>query len=184
MIRNEDPEMPNIVNQSLFEELTKDFRDAGSCLVLEFEKLTVQQDGVLRQKLRDLGVEYRVVKNRLATRAIKQTLDLDMTATFVGKCGVVFAPEEHAISAAKAVREAMKPMKAAPVRVIGGIIEGEAIVGPSAATIADMPDRHTVNGMLATALIGPARMLATVVQAVPAGLARCIQAKIDKEQDA
>jgi large subunit ribosomal protein L10 len=176
--------MPNIVNESLFEQLQRDFREAGSCLVLEFDKLTVQQDGDLRSKLRELGVDYRVVKNRLASLAIKETLNLDMEATFVGKCGVVFAPEEKAISAAKAVREAMKVHKKdIPVRVIGGIIEGEAIVGPLAATIADMPDRQTVNGMLATALIGPARMLATVLQAVPAGLARCIQAKIDKEQD-
>ena len=175
--------MPNIVNEILFEELQRDFRESGSCLVLEFDKLTVQQDGDLRSKLREVGVEYRVVKNRLATLALKRVFDIDLSKTLVGKCGVVFAPEEKAISAAKIVREAMKVHKKdVPVRVIGGIIEGEAIVGSMAANIADMPDRNTVNGMLASALIGPARMLATVLQAVPAGLARCIQAKIDKAQ--
>ena len=175
--------MPNIVNDILFAELERDFKEAGSCLVLEVDKLTVQQDGDLRNKLREAGVSYRVVKNRLAMQAAKQVLNVDLTSTLKGKCGVVFAPEEGAISAAKLVREAMKPLKKnATVRVIGGIIEGEAIVGDAAATIADMPDRDTVRAQLAMAIAGPARALATVVQGLNSGLARCVQAKLDKEQ--
>ncbi len=45
-----------------------------------------------------------------------------------------------------------------------------------------MPDRNTVNTQIVTAISGPARSLATVVNAVSEGLARCIQAKIDKAE--
>lgn len=173
--------MPNIVNEMLYSELEQDFRDMGSCIVLSFDKLTVAQDEGLRKELRDAGVHYKVVKNRLATRALQSVASLDLTEAFQGKCGVVVAPEEKAISAAKIVREVMKThRKAPPVRVTGGVIEGEAIVGAQAEFIADMPDRPTVNTQIATAISGPARSLATVVNAVGAGLARCIQAKIDK----
>ncbi|HLU30081.1 MAG TPA: 50S ribosomal protein L10 [Glycomyces sp.] len=176
--------MPNIVNEMLYEELEREFRAAGSCLVLAFDKLTVKQDEALRNELRSHGVRYRVVKNRLALRAAKAAYDVEMGPAFKGKCGVVFAPEEKAISAARIVRDAMKAHRRGepPVRVVGAIIEGEAITGAAAVTVADMPDRNTVNAQLATALSGPARQLATVLAAVPAGLARCIQAKIDKEQ--
>ena len=67
-----------------------------------------------------------------------------------------------------------------PVVVTGGIIEGEALTGAAAAGIADMPDRDTVNAQLATAISGPARSLASIIQAVAGGMARCIQAKIDQ----
>ena len=173
--------MPNIVNNILYRELENDLRNSGSCLFLSFDKLTVEQDGNLRTKLREAGVDYRVVKNRLASKGMSDVLDVDVSTALVGKCGVVFAPEEKAISAAKLVREAMKTHKAnAPVRVVGGIIEGEAILGDHAANIADMPDRTTVNTQLVTALSGPARMVATVLNAVQSGLARCIQQKIEQ----
>ena len=149
--------MPNIVNEILYEELAQSFRDSGSCLVLSFDKLTVAQDGDLRSKLREAGVSYRVVKNRLANRVLKDVMDLDLNESLIGKCGVVFAPEEKAISAAKVVREAMRPLKKeAPVRVVAGIVEGESITGAAADTIADMPDRNTVNAQLAGVIAGPA----------------------------
>ncbi|MBK8976442.1 MAG: 50S ribosomal protein L10 [Planctomycetes bacterium] len=175
--------MPNLVNQILYEELENDLKNSGSFLFLGFDKLTVQQDGSLRNKLREAGVTYRVVKNRLAAKALKDVLHIDIGKTLTGKCGMVSAPEARAIEAAKVIREAMRLIrKDVPVRVLGGVVEGEAIVGAAAETIADMPDRNTVNAQVASALIGPARMLASVLAAVPASIARAIQAKIDKEQ--
>ena len=174
--------MPNIVNDMIYQELEQDFRSMGSCIVLQFDRLTVAQDEGLRQQLRAAGVQYKVVKNRLAMRALRAAVEVDLSAAFKGKCGVVFAPDEQAISAAKVVREAMKVHKKdPPVRVVGGVIEGEGITGAMAEAIADMPDRTTVNTQIVTAISGPARGLATVVNALAAGLARCIQAKIDKE---
>ena len=175
--------MPNIVNEMLYQELERDLRDNGSFLFLRFDALTVSQDQSLRTKLRDAGVGYKVVKNRLATQAMKDFLGVDVGRTLAGKCGIVFAPEEKAISAAKLVREEMKPHKdEAPVEVLGGVIEGEAILGPMAATIADMPDRNTVNQMIATAINAPASKLARALAAVQGGLARCIQQKIDGDE--
>jgi ribosomal protein L10 len=174
--------MPNIVNEILFRELEQDFRQMGSCIVLQFDKMTVAQDESLRKELRAAGVDYKVVKNRLATRALQHVADVDLGPAFRGKCGVVFAKEEKAISAARIVRDAMKVhRKDPPVKVVGGVIEGEAIFGAQAEFIADMPDRTTVNTQLVTALSGPARGLATVVNALAAGLARCIQARIDQQ---
>ena len=177
--------MPNIVNDMIYQELEQDFRDMGSCIVLQFDGLTVADDEKLRKQLREAGVSYKVVKNRLANRALKSAASIDLSMAFQGKCGVVFAPEEKAISAARLVRDAMRSRKkkGAPVRVAGGVIEGEGITGAMAESIADMPDRPTVNTQIVTAISGPARGLATVVNAVAAGLARCIQAKIDKASD-
>lgn len=173
--------MPSMVNELLHRELEQDFQSAGSCLVLSFDKLTVAEVSDLRGKFREAGVSYKVVKNRLAALAAQKVANVDISDAFKGKCGVVFAPDEDAISAAKIVREAMKAKKKDPPLVVtGGIIEGEAITGAAASSIADMPDRHTVRGMLASTIIAPARSLATALNGVGGGMARCIQAKIDK----
>jgi large subunit ribosomal protein L10 len=172
--------MPNIVNEMLFDELQAGFREAGSCLVVSFDGLTVAQASELRNRFRAAGLDYRVVKNRLATRAAREVTRLDLSAAFRGKCGVIFAPTEGAIAAAKLIREVMKKEKQPQMVVTGAVIEGEAITGTAAATVADMPDRATVNTQIVTAISGPARSLAMVVQALAAGVARCMQAKIDK----
>ena len=171
--------MPSIVNEILFNELKSDFEEAGSCLVVSFDTLTVAQDEELRGKFREAGVTYRVVKNRLVQKVLSN-MDLDLSGSFTGKCGVVFAPEEKAIGAAKLVQDWSKKIKPAPLKITGGIIEGTAIGVDDAGTIADMPDRNTVNAQLAGALIGPARKMAGALAAVGGGLARCLQARIDK----
>lgn len=174
--------MPNLVNEILLDDFKERFKDMGSCVVVSFDKLTVEQANNLRNQFRDAGLGYFVVKNRLACRAL-ESMGYQMAEAFEGKCGVAFGADEAAISAAKLVREFVKPFrKSPPLRVTGGIIEGEAIVGPAASTIADMPDKQTVRTQLATALVAPARGLAACLAAAgPAGLARVVQARIDKE---
>ena len=172
--------MPNLVNKIMLDELKSDFDGMGSCVVLSFDQLDVALDQEIRTKLRESGLTYRVVKNRLAIRAFKD-MDLDMREAFAGKCGVVVAPEENAIGAAKLVREALTKRRPPPLVVTGGVIEGQAIVGPAAAAIADMPDRQTVRAQLAGAISGPARGLAMAVSGLGAGLARVIQARIDQQ---
>ena len=172
--------MPNLVNKIMLEELKADFEVMGSCVVLSFDQLDVARDQEIRTALRETGLRYRVIKNRLAVKAFKE-MDLDMREAFTGKCGVIVAPEEKAIGAAKLVQETIRKRRPAPMVVTGGVIEGQAIVGPDAAGIADMPDRQTLRGQLASAVMGSARGLAVAFSGVAAGLTRAIQARIDKD---
>ena len=175
--------MPNLVNEILLNDLQRDFRRMGSCLLVGFDKLQPHQDIEIRGKLRAAGVRYRVVRNRLAQRAFAE-LKLDLKAAFKGKCGVAIAEKEGAIQAAKALRDYIKKQKQSPIQIIGGVVEGTPYLGADAESIANLPDRQTVNTWLASAIAGPARSVATIVQAVAGGLARCIQARCDKAGDA
>ncbi|MBL8750517.1 MAG: 50S ribosomal protein L10 [Planctomycetes bacterium] len=171
--------MPNLVNQILLADLQREFQQMGSCVVVEFGKLLPKQDIEIRAKLREAGVRYRVVRSRLAEKAF-EGLRLDMGKALTGRCGVAIAQKEGAIHAAKILRDWIKKTKDAPLEIKGGVVEGAAYVGAASSSIADLPDRHTVNTQIVTAISGPARSLATLVSAVAGGLARCIQAKVDK----
>ena len=84
--------MPSQLNEILLEHYQDRFSDMGSCLVVSFDKLTVEQAVGLRSKFREAGIDYQVVKNRLAVRAFEH-LEMDMHEAFEGKCGVVVSPE-------------------------------------------------------------------------------------------
>lgn len=170
--------MPNLVNKILLADLQREFASMGSCVVVEFGKLQPQQDIELRGKLRAAGVRYRVVRSRLASRAFAD-MKLDLSSSLTGRCGIAIAQKEGAIQAAKILREWIKKTKDAPLTIKGGVVEGAAYVGAAAGSIADLPDRNTVNTQIVSAMSGPARSLASLVSAVAGGLARCIQAKVD-----
>lgn len=178
--------MPNIVNKILISEIDKDLENMGSCIVLEFDHLTVGLTQDIRNQFREAGLKYTVVKNRLAIRAFADR-GLDMKDAFQGKCGIVIADEEKAIAAAKLVEEFANQarrelkLKKPPLVVTGGVIEGESITGPAAANIHSMPDKNTVRSMILCAIQGPARGLAACIQGVPEGLARVTQAHSEKE---
>ena len=104
-----------------------------------------------------------------------------MSTAMKGRCGIAVAEQEGAIAAAKVLRDWIKKQKDSPIAIKGGVIEGSTFVGAAAAEIAELPDRHTINTMIVSTISGPARGLAGVVNAVASGLARCIQAKVDKE---
>jgi len=164
--------MPNIVVRHAFAEYGKDIEGMGSCVVISFDKLTVAQVSDLRNQFRDQGISMRVVRNRIAKKALKEAgYEVESLS---GKCGIAFAPEEKAITAAKLVRDFAKAHKETTLEVLGGIVEGEVIPTAAAATIADMPDKDTVRAQIAIAISAPARGLATVLSGLHSGLARCL----------
>ncbi|MBL9079821.1 MAG: 50S ribosomal protein L10 [Planctomycetes bacterium] len=175
--------MPNLVNEILLADLRREFQNMGSCVVVEFGKLLPQQDIEIRGQLRAAGVRYRVVRSRLAKKAFGD-MKLDLTGALKGRCGVAIAKQEGAIQAAKILRDWIKKTKDAPLVIKGGVVEGTAYVGAAAASIAELPDRNTVNTQIVTAISGPARSIATLFNAVAGGLARCIQARVDKAGEA
>jgi large subunit ribosomal protein L10 len=171
--------MPSLVNQILLSELQRDFQEMGSCVVVDVGAVSPEQDIEIRGHLRETGVSYRVVRNRLAKRAFAE-LGLDMGEAMKGRCGIALAEKEGAIAAAKVLRDWIKKQPESPIAIKGGVVEGATFVGQAASQLANLPDRDTVNTQMVVAISGPARGLAGVVNAVAGGLARCIQAKVDQ----
>jgi len=176
--------MPSLINELQVAELASQVQSMGSCLLVSFAKMTVAQAEDIRREFRKAGFKYRVVKNRLAQVAFRAQ-DFDI-GSLDGMCGVVFAPQERAIEAAKLVREHYKKLKVKepPLTVVGAVIEGEVIAGPRAKAVADMADRKTVQAQLASVLAGPGRGLAVALSGLAGGLTRCLNAQAEKPSQA
>ena len=68
--------MPNekVLNQKkqMVAELVEKFKNAASGIIVDYRGLSVADDTDLRKKLREAGVEYKVIKNTLCKFAIKE----------------------------------------------------------------------------------------------------------------
>jgi len=175
--------MPNLVNESILSDLQRQFQAMGSCVVIEHGSVKPQQDIEIRKALRQAGVTYRLVRTRLAKKAL-ESMKLDLGPAMAGRCAFAIAEKEGAIKAAKILREWIQKTKDAPIAIRGGVVEGTPYSGPMADAIADLPDRNTVNTQIVSAISGPARSIASILNAVAGGLARCIQARVDKGGEA
>lgn len=171
--------MPNLVNRMVVSELTEDLKDADGMVIVSFGGLDVQGTETLRGSLAEAGVSFRMVRNRLARRVLADRGFEFPDDALRGNTAIAWGSAEEAIGAAK-VLTSKEAKKAGKVMIQGGVFEGRVLDAGSAAALADIPDRETLCAQLLGVIHGPARALATVVNAVPSGLARVIQAHADE----
>lgn len=84
---------------------------AASIVVVDSRGLTVDQDTVLRRNLRESGVEFKVIKNSILSRAAEKAGLEDLKKLFVGPSAVAFSNED-VIAPAKVISEFAKGAEA------------------------------------------------------------------------
>lgn len=160
--------------------------DGGGLLMIDPGNLTVAASEAFRTDLRDQagGARLRIIHNRTARVALrglfsneKQDLE-ELDALLRGPSAVVYGGQGP-IAIAKVVRDWRKKNKRMVLK--GAFADGEFMDSADAEALADMPDLTQLKAMLLGAVMGSARGIAVSLTGVYGGLARCLQAKIDKE---
>jgi large subunit ribosomal protein L10 len=175
--------MPNLVNEIIVRRLSDEFARAEGIVVVGLNGLTVQETEGLRDALAEGGVRLRMVRNRLARLALEKRGLAVGSELFAGNVACAWGSSEDAIRVAKVVAKAVRtgdPKKKGKLAFRGGLFEGNLLDARSAAALAELPGKEELRAQLLGLLSGPARSLATLVQAPGASLARALQARIDK----
>jgi large subunit ribosomal protein L10 len=171
--------MPNLVNRLVVQEFTREFKDAEGMLVVSFGGLTVKESEGLRIKMAEKGVKLRMIRNALAQRVLKERgIDFG-DQTLLGNTAIAYGKAEAAIHAAK-VLTSPDVKKAGKVQVRAGVLDGKVLGAKDAISLADVPDRNTLNAKLLGCLSGPSRSLVSVLNATPGGFVRVLNARADK----
>ena len=170
--------MPNLVKEMMVRDMIADFRETPGMLVVSFGGLEVSESEEMRGKVAEKGARLRVVRNNLARLALKEHgIEFD-EESYAGNTAIAWGEVEAVIGAAKVFTEP-EVKKTKKVKFKAGILDGQVLDSGGAAAVADLPDRDTLNAQLLGVLSGPARGLATVLNALPAATARVIQARAD-----
>ena len=132
--------------------------EAKAFYLTDFTGLNVQKMTALRAKMRAEGVEYLVVKNTLALRALEGLDVPDIAEFFTGPTGLVIGRED-AVTAAKVLKDFAKENDDRPAVKVG-VVERQSVGPEEVGRLADLPPREVLLAQLAGAMQAP---LATLV---------------------
>jgi large subunit ribosomal protein L10 len=122
--------------EQLVAELKDKIKGADALYYTDFTGLNVKSMTELRRSFRKAGVEYVVIKNTLALKAVNESGLV--SSRLKGPTGVVIAKD--AITAAKLLTEFAKKNEERP-SVKGGLYEGASIDSATVKKLASMPTR-------------------------------------------
>ena len=156
--------------EALVSELKTKMSGAKALYYTDFTGLNVKQMTDLRRRFRKGGVEYVVIKNSLALRAVNQS---GLTGTKLkGPTGIVIGKDP--VTAAKVLTDFRKEHEKPEVK--GGLLDGKAIDKAQIAKLATMPSREQLLANLGAALQSPLAGFAGALNGVLSTFAGALEA--------
>ena len=151
-----------------FEALKKVIEENPNLFVSSYEKLTVKQDNLLRQTVRDAGGEYQVVKNNVAAKASEGTAAESLLSDLKGMTSVAFTAKDP-VALAKALQKYAKDNAAFTFKA--GLVEGRVIDIRAIGDLAAMPPKEEIYAKLLFLVNATATRLVTSINGVGRNLA-------------
>lgn len=155
------------------EALTTSLQSSTSAMVVSFNNLTVAKDMEFRNRLREAGAKYQVVKNTLARIAVKGTDFEQATESFKGVTAIAWTDGDPVILS-KAISKFMKD-NADHYTFKSGVVDGKLVDLAQLTTIASLPSKEELISKLLFVINAQAQRLVTVINAVPRDLAIVIK---------
>jgi large subunit ribosomal protein L10 len=150
--------------EQLLAEYEEGLKGATHAFVMGYQGIKVPQVTALREKVRQNGGQYIVVKNTLALRAIDGGALGELKDHFVGPTAVAFTDKDP-VSLAKALTDFAKDVPA--IQFKGGVVEGRAIAAEQVKDIAALPSREELIAKLLFLVQSPVTRFVRVLAAVP-----------------
>ena len=149
------------------EELVQRLRRARTVVLTDFRGLTVAEMNQLRGKLRDAGVEYRVVKNRLLLIAAREAGIAGLESYLQGPTAAAFGYDDPA-APARVIQEFIRQLRKLEAK--GGVLDRRALTAGQVRMLADLPSRAVLLGQVAGGMRAPLYGLVGVLTGVPRSL--------------
>jgi large subunit ribosomal protein L10 len=153
------------------EEIAERLSEAEAIFAVDYRGISVPEAAELRANLREADATFRVVKNRLAKRALEKAGTTELSQLFDGPIALTFVKGD-AVLAAKAIFTFARRHQVLEYR--GGLMEGAPLDPEQFGVIARLPSLDVLHGQLvgmtASPLTGLTRGLASMLSGLAVGL--------------
>jgi large subunit ribosomal protein L10 len=138
--------------QRLIKDIRKSFEGHDTFYLFDFINMPVSQAADLRRRLRDHSFTIKVVKNRLALRALTEDLPEDLKQYFRGPTAIAFA-DENPLQLARLLRDFSQENKV--LKFKAGLLEGRFVHEAQFSEVANITSREELLGKLGYLMINP-----------------------------
>lgn len=143
--------------------LAEKMKNSKIILLTDYRGINVSDVTKLRANLRDTKAEYKVIKNNIIKRALDSNGESGLDDLLEGPTALVMSEGDY-LEPLKAIYAYAK--KNEFYKIKGGIIEGKVMTTEELITLAKLPSRQELLGMLAGALLGNISKVAVALDQV------------------
>ena len=165
MQKAEKQEFVKIFNETLKE---KEF-----LLVAHYKGLTVSEISSLRQKIKSANSIFKVAKNTLAKRALKNTDFEVLDKFFVGPTSIAYSDDP--VSTSKVMMDFAKENE--NLKILGGAMSGKELNIDEIKNLASLPSMDALRAKIVGLLLASQRSLVSIFQANQSNLIRLVTNK-------
>jgi large subunit ribosomal protein L10 len=164
--------MPTEAKRETVEELAKQLDESRAAIVSDYRGLSVSDISALRGGLREQGITYRVVKNRLMKIAAERAGRTDLADLLDGPSAIAFGSGDESATA-RAFVESVRRYRQVSIR--GGMLGAQRIDESGVRRLAALPPREVLLAQLAGAIASPLSTTAGLLSASLRGLGAALR---------
>ena len=162
----------------IIDQLAESFTRCDVGILTDYRGLTNLEMTTLRRRLRESGVDYRVVKNTLARLAAVKAENPAMVESLTGPVAIAFGYGDITVPA-KVLVDYVKSAKTS-LDIKGGFMGQRVLSAPEVTTLATLPPREILLAKVLGGMQAPIVSLVSQLAAPLRGLAYVLQARIQQ----
>lgn len=166
---------------AVVEELRKKFEQANSIVITDYRGLNVSEVTELRRQLREVGVEYKVVKNTLTRLGAREANIEGLDEYLTGPTALAFSYDDP-VAVAKILTSFAKDHKNLELRA--GLLEGKLLDVAEVTALATLPSREILLGQVAYGFMSPVSGFVNALSGIVRGLVYALDGVRQQKADA
>lgn len=167
-------------------EIISQLKEAvASCnvgVLTDYRGLSASEMTDLRRKLREAGVEYRVVKNTLARFAVKKAGKAYLAGSFEGPVAIAFG-YDSVTEPARVLIDYIKSTKSV-LSIKGGFLDERFLTPADITTLSKLPSRDILLSQVLAGMQSPIVSLLNCLNSPLRGFMAVLQARIKQLEEA
>ena len=152
-------------------KLAEQMKNAKLILLTDYRGINVSDATALRSEIRNVGAEYKVIKNNITRRALAECGIEGLEEQLEGPTAVIMTSEDY-LEPTKVIYNFTKNNDYYKIK--GGVIDGKVMTAEEIITLAKLPSRQELLSMLAGGLLANISKFAVALD----------QVKVQKESEA
>lgn len=149
--------------KTVVQDLKEKFAKTAFAVVTDYKGLSVAEVTELRKRLNKIQAEFKIAKNTLIKRAIKDTNLAELEKLLEGPSALLLSYGEP-VASAKTFVEFTKETEKGQVK--GGLLDGKLLTKEEIRTLASLPSREVLYSQLAGLLVANVQGIASILNRI------------------